>query len=224
MGTPDPTTPTSPHLGGIQPTWRDLPLACELIQALYRADKPPSVIHNRFASKAGENKLDQLANFLTKVGLLFDNDRVAPTGVSLAELYVTPSQSTFSETLDPGVKGDLAPREQAFWKAILFERNWTPMLATVNLLATHPVTATETESRAEAFRNRVDHLDKYQNYSSINTWKKKAQAHFEWCVHVGLASHAAGRDQLTLTDAGTALHERLQLTYHPDWPMANRDA
>ncbi|WEL18873.1 hypothetical protein SVXHr_2730 [Halorhabdus sp. SVX81] len=91
------------------------------------------------------------------------------------------------------------------------------MLATVNLLATTTVADTETDDRAEGFRDRIDHLDGYQNVNSINSWKKKAQAHLSWALYLGIADQTH-HNELGLTDFGREVHERLLPDYHPEWP------
>lgn len=219
---PSPAT-NSPHLGAIQPTWRDLPFACEVVKTIYenRNDDYDKIRHD-FIEVSGKSKIDQMNNFLEKVGVIDSADELLPNGVFLAEVYSPASQETLGESIQPGVKTDLAPAEQTFWRTLLFERNWTPMLATLNIVATCVVSTQETESRAEAFQERCNHLDKYQSFESINTWKKKSQTHFGWLEKTGIARKDE-RDHLELTESGKRLHEQIRDHYHSDWPGAIRE-
>lgn len=222
MFVPSPSAPDSPHLGGIQPTWRDLPFACDLVDALYdNQGREYQQIRDDFIEASGQSKVDQMKNFLGKVAIIDADNELLPNGVFLAEVYSPASQEALIDTKQPAIKDSLAPAEQTFWRTVLFDRDWIPMLATVNIVATRDVSTQETESRAEAFRQRCKHLEKYQSFESINTWKKKTQTHFAWLEQIGLAQ-SGERDRFDLTDAGERLHERSQTLYHPDWPGADR--
>jgi hypothetical protein len=115
-----------------------------------------------------------------------------------------------------GTKHDLAPAEQAVLKAVLFEQDWLPMLATVNQIAIESVSEKETDARAEGFQDRVEHLDKYQSVNKLNSWKKKAQTHYHWVQELDIAT--VGDGQIQLTEDGRTLHQQLTRHYHPDWP------
>lgn len=119
--------------------------------------------------------------------------------------------------LGVGIKDTLSPTEQALFGLLFFQRDWLPMLATINILATETVSTGETEARAQAFEQRVDHLEGYQSVNSINSWKKKVQAHLSWARHLDIAYKDA-QNSLQLTGFGQRLHERLRRNYHPDWP------
>ena len=121
-----------------------------------------------------------------------------------------------SESVQIGTKHDLAPAEQAVFKAVLFGQDWLPMLATVNQLAIESVSEKETDARAEGFQDRVEHLDKYQSVNKLNSWKKKAQTHYHWVQELDIAMVRDG--QIQLTEDGRTLHRQLIRHYHPDWP------
>lgn len=223
MTFPSPSATESPHLGGIQPTWRDLPYACELVYAIHKLDTDSfEDITTEFVENNGKSKTEQTLNFLGKLGIIGDDGVLLPNGVFLADAYTPAEQETLGREIQPGVKSCLSTSEQAFWKTLLFERDWLPMLATVNIVATREVSTSETESRAKEFKKRLNHLNEYQDYESINTWKKKAQTHFGWLEYIGLAE-SNERDQYTLTEGGWDLHNHVHEQYHPDWPSAIRD-
>lgn len=223
MTAPSPSASDSPHLGGIQPTWRDLPYACELVATVYESQgKSFETLKDEFVDAGGKSKTDQMLNFLGKMGILGNEGETLPNGVFLAEAYTPPDQESLGSSVRPGVKAQLASSEQLIWKTLLFERDWLPMLATVNILATSEVSTHETESRAKEFQDRLDHLDKYQSFDSINTWKKKAQAHFGWAAYIGLTT-GGEHEQYELTNAGWNLHDNVREQYHPDWPSAIRE-
>lgn len=215
----DPSKPDTPHLGGAQPTWGDLSIACELIYAYWQnSDKEPSTVDERLLQHTTQNTLGQVRNFLTKIDMMDDNHRILPNGIWLAENFDDPDQTTITDTdLVPiGTKQKLSSTEQVIFKTILFEKDWTPMLATINQLATEEVSVKETDERAQGFQSRVNHLEKYQPVNKLNAWKKKAQAHYQWVEELDLA--ATHNDYLQLTDEGEDLHNQLTRYYHDDWP------
>lgn len=217
-----PSASDSPHLGGIQPTWRDLPFACEIVAAVHDSqDESFETLKDGFVDAGGKSKTDQMINFLGKMRALGGDGEMLPNGVFLAEAYTPPDQEAFGNSVRPGLKTRLWSSEQFIWKTLLFERDWLPMLATVNILATREVPTNETDSRAKEFQDRLNHLDKYQSFDSINTWKKKAQTHFGWTACTGLAT-GGEHEQYELTDVGRNLHENVREHYHPDWPSAIR--
>ncbi len=170
----DPKASDSPHIGGVQPTWGDLAYACELIKPYHQMpDRPAADIKSELADRGKETKVDQQHRFLELLGILDAEEGLLPSGIWLAEHFETPNQTTLSSGIQLDVKLSLSPEEQGIWKTVLFEQNWLPMIAIINQLATTRTEATETESRAEAFRDRVEHLDSYQPVNSINSWRKK---------------------------------------------------
>lgn len=216
----DPTAPDSPHLTGAQPTWGDLPYACELIVEYWEAkDLAPNEVAECLESQGEPNKVRQLLTLFSweKLGILTETDGLAPNGIWLAYNFEPPTQQGLDGTAGLGSKQTLSPTEQALFQMLLFKRNWLPMLATINQLATEAVSRGETDRRAGDFRNRVGHLKGYQQVESINSWKKKAQAHFKWARYLDLA-YENPQDQLELTGFGQQLHEHLYQHYHPEWP------
>ncbi|WP_302081061.1 hypothetical protein [Salinibaculum rarum] len=216
----DPTASDSPHLSGAQPTWGDLPYACELVKAHWdRSGETEEDIIEQVAIDAEQTKPSQIRTFLgsNKLGLLGEDGSLRPQGMWLARNFESPSQQGLDGEPNVGAKETLSPVEQSLFGSLLFERNWVPMLATVNLLATEPVADTETEVRAEKFQMRIEHLDGYRNVDSINAWKKKVQAHLAWALHLDLA-YETSHNELNTTGFGQQVHENLQTLYHPEWP------
>jgi hypothetical protein len=216
----DPEAINSPHLSGAQPTWGDLPYACEILNAHWEAaDESPEEVSERLASEGHRNKVNQLMTLLgpEKLRLITERGTLSPQGMWLARDYEEADQQGLDGEPGLGAKRTLSQTEQSFFGQLLFERNWVPMLATVNLLATTTVADTETDARAEGFRDRIDHLEGYQNVESINSWKKKAQAHLSWALHLDLA-YENSRRELELTGFGHQVHESVRPDYHPDWP------
>lgn len=215
----DPETPDSPHIGGAQPTWGDLPFASELVHAYWQnTDTGPETVEERLLESTTQTTLGQVCNFLTKADIIDGDHRLLPNGVWLAEVFDKPSQTTLGDTdsVQIGTKQDLAPAERAVFKAVLFEKDWLPMLATVNQLATEPVSDKETDDRAKDFKDRVEHLNKYRSVNKLNSWKKKAQTHYHWARELDIATIKDG--QIRLTEEGRAVHRHLTDRYHPDWP------
>lgn len=216
----DPTISDSPHLAGAQPTWGDLPYACEILNAHEEAtNDSKSEVSARLASEGEQNKVNQLMTLLgpDKLRLLTEDRTLSLQGLWLTRHFEPANQQGLDGQPGLGAKENLSPTEQAVFGQLLFERNWLPMLATVNLLATATVADTETTDRAEKFKDRVEHLDGYKNVNSINSWKKKAQTHLSWALHLGLA-YQNPRDEIELTGFGRQVHERLRQDYHPNWP------
>lgn len=216
----DPTASDSPHLSGAQPTWGDLPYACELLHAHWEATgESKQKTTDQLASGGERNKVNQLMTLLgpEKLCLLSEHESLTPQAMWLARNFEPANQQGLDGQPGLGAKETLSPTEQAVFGQLLFERNWVPMLATVNLLATTTVADTETDDRAEGFRNRVAHLDGYRNVESINSWKKKAQAHLAWTLHLNIA-YEASHGELELTGFGQQVHENVHPDYHPDWP------
>jgi hypothetical protein len=215
----DPEATDSPHLSGAQPTWGDLPYACELLNAYWEAtEESTAEVSDRLAAEGKRNKVNQLTTLLgpEKLRLLTEQGALSPQGMWLARNFEPANQQGLDGEPGLGAKKSLSQTEQAIFGQLLFERNWVPMLATVNLLATTSVADTETSARAEGFRDRINHLDGYQNVESINSWKKKAQAHLSWALHLDLA-YETSRGGLELTGFGQKVHERVGSDYHPEW-------
>lgn len=215
----DPTATNSPHLSGAQPTWGDLPYICELLHKYWTVDNAPEEVTSRLISRGKENKIKQIRTLCSqeKLGLLHKDGSLSPTGIWIAQSFEEPSQQGLQDDLAIGTKDTLSSAEQALFGMILFDRDWLPMLATINLLATERVSTTETEARAQAFEQRISHLKGYQKVNSVNSWKKKAQAHFSWADSLDIAYEDA-QASLQLTGFGHRLHKHLQDGYHPDWP------
>jgi len=216
----DPTTSDSPHLSGAQPTWEDLPYACEILNAHREtSEESREKVSARLASEGEQNKVNQLMTLLgpEKLRLINDHRALSLQGLWLTQHFEPASQQGIDGQPGLGAKETLSPTEQAVFGQLLFERNWVPMLATVNLLATTAVADTETDNRAEEFKSRINHLDGYQNVKSINSWKKKAQAHLSWALHLGLADQTR-HGKLDLTDFGRQVHKHVRMDYHPEWP------
>ena len=215
----DPVSADSPHIGGAQPTWGNLPFATELVHAYWQnTDDDPEAVERDLLQNTSHTTLGQVRNLLTKADVIDDDHRLLPNGAWLAEVYKEPDQTTLgdAEHMQIGTKHDLSPAEQAVFKTILFEKDWLPMLATVNQLATESVSEKETDARAEGFQDRVEHLVKYQSLNKVNSWKKKAQTHYHWVQELDIAT--VRDSQILLTEDGQTLHQRLIRHYHPDWP------
>jgi len=216
----DPEDTSSPHLSGAQPTWGDLPYACEVLNAHWEAsEESQKEVSDRLASSGKRNKVNQLTTLMgaEKLRLITEHGALSPQGMWLAKNFEPANQQGLDGNPGLGAKESLSQNEQAVLGQLLFERNWVPMLATVNLLATTTVADTETNARAKEFRDRIHHLDGYRNVEKINSWKKKAQAHLSWALHLDLA-YETSRGELQLTGFGQQVHERIRPDYHPEWP------
>ncbi|USZ68521.1 hypothetical protein NGM10_01980 [Halorussus salilacus] len=224
MPIPDPTSPSSPHIDSIQPTWRDLPYACELVRFTYNHPRESFPdIREGLIQRSTKTKVKQTLNFLGKIEVLDKKTGLLPLGEWLAEKYSTPHQMTIGDSASVGIKQDLSGSEARVWKYLLFNNDWVPMLGAINQLATTSVSTKETESRAEEFYTRLSHLTEYKKYNSISTKKKKAQVHFQWLQKVGLAK-IDKHEKMSLTKKGEFLHEQLRPHYHPNWPSSQNES
>jgi hypothetical protein len=217
----DPTASDSPHLSGAQPTWGDIPYACELVKAHWDQSRTTEDdVVDQVIANGEKNKINQIMTLLgpNKLGLLSENSEVSPQGMWLARNFEPPSQKGIDGQTGIGVKKTLSPIEQSLFGSLLFERNWVPMLATINLLVTESVESAETEARAKEFQNRIEHLNGYQNVESINSWKKKVQAHLSWVLHLDIA-YETSHGEIDLTRFGQQIHENIRGLYHPNWPQ-----
>lgn len=217
----DPTAADSPHLVGAQPTWRDLPYACELLR--YRWLNPGQEFETykkELENGDKPNKVKQQVSLLgaEKLQLLGPEGELTPNGIWLANQFDPADQSSLTGGPSLDRKQTLSPGERAIWQLVLFQRNWLPMLAAINQIVTTSVSQQETDKRATDFRNRVEHLDGYQSVSSINSWKKKVQVHLVWATYLGIAERTS-EDDFKPTSFATELHNRFEQFYHPDWPL-----
>jgi hypothetical protein len=214
----DPKASDTPHLRGVQPTWEDLAYATELIFALWERSGDYDRAIEVFSGVDTENKIEDQLGFLRKLSIIDGNDRLLPNGLWIAEQFDSGDQQSLVTTGPTvGAKETLTDGEQAVFKTLLFERNWLPMVATVNLVGSASFGDSETDQRAEAFQKRIDHLDKYQSVSSVNSWKKKVQAHLGWTADLGLV-YVDEHGTYSLTGDGEELHNILADVYHPEWP------
>jgi ribosomal protein L17 len=217
----DPTDSDSPHLGGIQPDWRDLPHLCEVVHVYWQFhDESHDEIRDRLLSKGTPNKVKHQLRLLSegKLGIIREGE-LTPDAIWLANRFSRPTQQrlTAGEGATIGAKEQLNESEQSLLQSILFRKDWLPMLATINQLLTESTSIKETDTRATAFRKRVDHLAGYANVNSINSWKKKAQAHFTWAKYLGLATESNRVYEPTALARDIDSH--LRRHYHPDWPV-----
>lgn len=213
----DPTAPDTPHLEGVQPTWRDLGFACELTHVVWeRRQTPWSQIEPKLYGRAGENKISQTIVLLKKLDILDKEYRVSINGVWLANNFKSTPQTTISQGIELGTKDDLSEVEQTIFCQILFQYDCLPMLAALDLISTQSISDKETEKRALSFKGHVSHLEKYDSEWEIGTWKKKSQVHFEWAKRTGLAS-ANDQGNLELTQLGEAIDNTIDYMYHPEW-------
>jgi hypothetical protein len=218
---PDPDVPDSPHLSGGQPSWSDLPYLCEMLQWFHQQEtKDPVDVHESILDATqSRDKVGQLFTFATKAGILDDGYQLMPAGLIIAEAFTEAKQASFdySASRPPlGPKENLSTQEQLVYKTLLFDRDWLPMVAAVNQIATTSVPDADTdEDRAAAFEDRVDHLEGYQDVDSVSSWDHKAKLHFEWLEHLEIVE-SDGR-KFTLTSIGSTIHDRLSSYYPSDW-------
>jgi hypothetical protein len=217
----DPTATDTPHLSGIQPDWRDLPHLCEVIHAFWQfRNETEDEIRERLLSKGTPNKIKDQLRLLSpdKLGII-NNGELTPDAIWLANRFSCPTQQrlTAGEGVSLGAKEQLNESEQSLLQSILFREDWLPMLATINQIHTESPSIKETDARATDFRKRIEHLDGYAAVSSINSWKKKTQAHFKWAEYIGLAIVSDGAYEPTplARDVDASLRQH----YHPDWPV-----
>jgi len=210
----------SPHLAGIQPDWRDLPHLCEVIHVFWKSrDKTEAEIREQLLSQGTPNKVKNQIRLLSEDKLdLVEEGSLTPDGIWLANRFSNPTQQrlTTEDSVSIGAKEQLNEAEQSLLQSILFRKDWLPMLATINQLLTNSTSIKETDTRATEFRKRVDHLSGYSNVNSINSWKKKTQAHFTWAKYLGLATISDGMYQPTPLTRD--IDDSLRQHYHPDWP------
>lgn len=209
----------SPQLGGAQAPWGDLPFLSEMLQWFYHGDMESKEIYNEMKREVdkNQNKIEQLFNLSKKLGLLDDYD-LLPSGTFVAESFVKPKQYQFAYTKSSpplGVKSELSTRERSVFKTILFERDWHPMLATIHQIATTEVPDKDQEARANGFRDRVQHLNEFQEVARKNSWEHKLKARLQWVNHLEIAH--IKREKFHLTNYGEQLHQQLASHYHPDW-------
>lgn len=213
----DPTAPDSPHLEGIQPTWRDLGFVCEVLNVVWeRRSYSWNEIESKLHGRAGESKIQNTVSFLKKLDLLDSEYRIHINGIWLANNFEPAPQSTISQGIQLGSKEILSDTERTIFRQLLFQYDTLPMLATIDLVSSETVSDKETEDRAVRYQERVEHLDKYDGGWSTGTWKKKAQAHFEWAKQLDLA-RVDQKEELELTQMGEVLDQSLSHLYHPDW-------
>jgi hypothetical protein len=216
----DPIVPDSPHLRGAQPTWSDLPFACELLRYRWlNPDQTLETYRNDLEKRGKPNKVSQQLALLgsEKLGLLDSKGELTPSGIWIANQFEPADQSSLSQEPSFGRKRKLTSGERAIWQTILFQQDWVPMLAITNQIAMTTVSQKETDKRATDFRNRVEHLRGYQSVNSINSWKKKVQVHLQWAMYLGIAEQTSQGDYEP-TPFAQELHKRFKQHYHPDWP------
>jgi|AntDeeMetagen134_2_1112570.scaffolds.fasta_scaffold00270_10 ribosomal protein L17 len=217
----DATATDSPHLAGIQPDWRDLPQLCEIIHVFWQSqDQTEDEIRDQLLSHGTPNKVENQLRLLSEDKLnLLEEGNMTPDAIWLANRFSRPTQQrlTPEETVAIGAKEQLNEAEQSLLQSIFFRKNWLPMLATINQLLTNTTSIKETDTRATEFRKRVDHLSGYANVKSVNSWKKKAQAHFSWAEDLGLA--AVSNNMYEPTALTRDIDRSLRQHYHPDWPI-----
>ena len=217
----DPTATDTPHLSGIQPDWRDLPHLCEVIHAFWQfRNETEGEIRERLLSKGTPNKIKDQLRLLSPDKLdIINKGELTPDAIWLANRFSCPAQQrlTAGEGVSLGAKEQLNESEQSLLQSILFREDWLPMLATVNQIHTESPSIKETDARATDFRKRIEHLDGYVAVNSINSWKKKTQAHFKWAEYIGLATVSDGAYEPT--PLGRDVDASLRQHYHPDWPV-----
>lgn len=216
----DPNEPDVPHLGNDQPSWGDLPFASEIVKQHWdRSDETYDQVREKIkqANEGEESKINDVYNLLAKenLGVFDDETGLTEVGVALAQNYERSKQQKLdTDTKDDavlGTKDQLGEAERAVYRDLLFERDWLPMVATLDLIEQETPSTGETAERAKRFRFRVEHLEEYESVNSNDAWKKKLQAHVKISKHLELVTEQA--DSLTLTDTGEEAYARFSVRY-----------
>lgn len=213
----DPEDPEAAHLVGIQPSWRELTFAADVLQVIWQSpDSSWERIIERLRDAAGPSKIDDNVSLLKKLDFVDAEHRLTPTGVILAENYSPPPTSAVTNDVELGEKESLSDIEQTVFRKQLFEYDWLPMLAVLNQVSTERVLHTTDQNRASSYVDRLGHLADYDVDWSPDTKMQKARTHFNWAHDVGLTS-INDEGFFELTPRGEETNGRLRHLHHPDW-------
>lgn len=207
----------SPHLSGAQPTWRQLEFVAEMTNFVW--ERPTASwedLQAKLRGKVGKSKIGSTASLMRKLDILTENNNLTFRGVWLATEFDPAPSTRGKKAVTIGVKKNLSDVEAFAFRQILFQYDWTPMVATINQLGTERVPDQETLERAVNFVDRIDHLSGYDASWSDGTKKKKAQVHFEWAKRLRLA-YRTNNDDIALSPLGKVTHEYLADWYPESW-------
>ena len=216
------TSPSSPHFGGIQPSWRELNFTTELLHNIWATIMEFDNLYIELEKNVGKSKLDDSIRFLRKCGLLAEDNGLTLTGILLTDEFRPAATSVQNDGIVLGEKRRLSDGEVAILRNIIFRKNTVPMMAAIHQLAFSEVSDKETEQRAKDFVSLTGYLDEYDSSWSIGTKKKKAQAHFEWVKQLDLAERTRD-DHIELTPTGRVIHKKLKNSYPANWPKKVTD-
>lgn len=213
----DPADPDAAHLAGIQPTWRDLTFATEVLQVIWQSPGVPwETINDGLREAGGPSKIDDNVSLLKKLDLIDSGHRLTPTGVILAENFSPPATAAGSNRVQLNEKDRLSDIEQTVFRKQLFEYDWLPMLAILNQVSAERVPPTADQNRASSYVDRLSHLGDYDADWRPDTKMQKARTHFDWAHDLGLIS-IDEEGVFELTPRGEATNDRLRHLHHPDW-------
>ena len=199
------------YLDTIQPEYRNLSFASEVIQLLWRHPEQEilelDVVENI-------DKVKRTLRFLRRLNIV-EKGNLTHSGGWLATVYSDPEQQALVDTdVVLGRKNHLGVHERETYLGLLTGHHWLPMLATVHHIAYDRVPKRRSERPVDLFASRIDHLEPYEDLSE-NAWRTRANVHYGWFEQLDLA--AVRGDRLVLSDAGAEFNETVLDEYPNKW-------
>jgi len=216
----DPSSPDSPHIEGLQPSHCELPFAC-VVLAL-RAERPQDPwqdIRDTLHEHASENKVDEVASILRKLGCLADpDDTLTGSGATIAGVFEQ-SELDGENMSWINKKEALTSIERALFQSLLLEHDPIPMLAVLNQVETESVACGNSDARTAGFIDRVGYLANYDRTWKENTKETKTEVHFDWAEHLDWVVPAGSGNRYELTSTGRELRKQLDHLRPEEWTV-----
>lgn len=204
------------YFGTVQPEWKNLAFASEVIFLLSEfpdaedvTEVPPVVAKDMTTSVRNQLR------FLEALEVVEEQNLTA-NGRWLVNRYKPPEQQSIApEAIALGRKSSLSRPEQEAFCGLLVGHHWFPMLATAHQLEHEQVQkAGLSNSCIQSFSDRLCAVEIYSNLSD-GAWETRAKVHYEWFRNLGLARRRNGSYELT--SKGEKFHQRAEKHYPREW-------
>ena len=201
----------------VQPEWKKLGFTTEVVRLFWEYPEADDVTAVDLVVEANaEERVSRQLRFLRALDLIDESDRLTPNGVWLATVYQPPAQQPLTSA-DVSIerKETLGDAEQEAFRGLLLGHHWLPMLATAHQLSGERVSAKQSKgSHVTSFAERLNCIEEYSDLSP-GAWQTRAEVHYNWFCDIGFACRREG--ELTLTEDGRALHDRVEQYCPPEW-------